>query len=125
MFGDLDDPETEISKLLAAMKTEELNADFNLKPNVRYVNLPQRFVAGEVVLTDKSGEPAPGVTVELSDGTTAVKCQTDAFGDFEFDGLKASAKYTLRVAHPGYGAVEKAVTTYADVNLGVIELQPR
>jgi Fe-S-cluster-containing dehydrogenase component len=123
-FGDLDDPSSEISTLMASMKTEELNPDFGLKPNVRYVDLPKRFIAGEVVLGDKKGEPAPAVTVELTEDATAVKCQTDNFGDFEFDGLKASRTYKLRVAHPGYGTVEKAVTTHTDVNVGVIELDP-
>jgi Fe-S-cluster-containing dehydrogenase component len=124
VFGDLDDPTSEISRLMASFKTEELNPDFGLKPNVRYVDLPKRFIAGEVVLTDKEGECAIGVKVELLDGASTVECRTDAFGDFEFDGLKASAKYTLRVAHEGYGPVEKSVITYSDLNVGAIELAP-
>jgi len=124
VFGNLDDPTSEISKLMASLKTEELNPDFGLKPNVRYVDLPKRFIAGEVVLGDKKGECAPGVKVELTDGATTMECRTDSFGDFEFDGLKASKTYTLRVTHQGYGTVEKSVVTYSDLNVGVIELDP-
>jgi len=122
VFGDLDDPASEISKLMASSKTEELNPDFKLKPNVRYVDLPKRFIAEEVVLGDKKGECAQGIKVELIDGVSTIECLTDSFGDFEFDGLTSSAKYTLRIAHEGYGTAEKPVVTYADLNVGVIEL---
>ena len=40
VFGDLDDPASEISRLIAASKTEELNPGFALKPSVRYIDLP-------------------------------------------------------------------------------------
>jgi Fe-S-cluster-containing dehydrogenase component len=124
VFGDLDDPNSEISKLMASSRTEELNPTFALKPHVKYVDLPKRFIAGEVVLADKAGECAPGVTVQLKDGTTALECQTDSFGDFEFDGLKTSQEYVIRVDHKGYKPVEKPVVTYADLNVGVVELEP-
>jgi Fe-S-cluster-containing dehydrogenase component len=124
VFGDLDDPASEISTLMASSNTEELNPDFGLNPSVRYVDLPKRFIQGEVLLSDKPGECAPGVKVQLSDGATTMECNTDSFGDFEFDGLDASKRYMLRIAHRGYGTVEKAVTTYSDLNVGVIELEP-
>jgi Fe-S-cluster-containing dehydrogenase component len=124
IFGDLDDPASEISRLTASSKTEELNPDFGLKPNVRYVNLPKRFILGEVALSDKKGECAPGIRVQLGDGAEMIECRTDSFGDFEFDGLKPSKTYTLRIAHEGYTTVEKPVVTYSDVNVGVIELVP-
>jgi hypothetical protein len=53
-----------------------------------------------------------------------MKCKTDSFGDFEFDGLRTSETYVIRIAHKGYKAVEMAVVTYSDVNVGVIELRP-
>lgn len=124
VFGDLDDPTSEISKLMASSKTEELNPDFGLEPNVRYVNLPKRFIAGEVVLRDKTSECTAGIRVQLGDGTEVFECRTDSFGDFEFDGLKPSKTYTLRVVHEGYATVEKPVVTNSDVNVGVIELDP-
>jgi len=123
VFGDLDDPESEISKLMASSKTEELNPAFALKPNVRYVDLPKRFIAGEVVLGDKKGECGTGVKVQLTDGATTTDCVTDVFGDFEFDGLAASKTYILRVSYPGYGTVERSIVTHSDINVGVIELE--
>ena len=44
--------------------------------------------------------------------------------DFEFDGLKPSKTYRLRITHGGYATVEKPVVTHSDVNVGVIELDP-
>lgn len=124
VFGDLDDPESEISQLIASSTTEELNPAFGLKPNVRYIDLPKRFIAGEVVLGDRKGECASGITVFLSSGATKLERRTDSFGDFEFDGLGASETYVLRVAHEGYAPVEKSVVAHSDVNVGVIELAP-
>jgi Fe-S-cluster-containing dehydrogenase component len=124
LFGDLDDPESELSMRMASSKIEELNPDFALKPNVMYVGLPKRFIAGEVVLGDKQDECAAGVKVFLKDGDDVRECETDSFGDFEFVGLKASKKYTVRIDHKGYRVREESVVTYSDVNMGVMELEP-
>ena len=124
VFGDLDDPTSEISRLIAASKTEELNPAFALRPSVRYIDLPKRFIAGEVVLGDKAGECGAAVTVQLKNGGATMEQQTDSFGDFEFDGLKTSETYVIRIAHKGYEPMEKTVVTYSDTNVGVIELQP-
>jgi Fe-S-cluster-containing dehydrogenase component len=123
VFGDLNDPESEISKLIKSSETEELNPDFNLNPGVRYIDLPKRFIAGEIVLGDKKGECAAGIRVYLSDGAKMIETRTDSFGDFEFDGLKPGKTYAIRVHHEGYAAVDKPVVTYSDVNLGEIELE--
>jgi len=72
---------------MKSSKPEELNPDFNLKPNVRYIDLPKRFIAGEIVLSDKKDVCAPGIKVYLSNGAKMIETQTDSFGDFEFDGL--------------------------------------
>jgi Fe-S-cluster-containing dehydrogenase component len=124
VFGDFDDPNSEISKLAASSITEELNPSFNLKPNVTYIDLPKRFIAGEILLGDHQSECAPGIKVILFDGKESLKCITDSFGDFEFDGLETNKKYTIRVEHKGYETSEQKVVTYSDLNLGVIELIP-
>jgi Fe-S-cluster-containing dehydrogenase component len=124
VFGDLDNPDSEISKLIASSKNEELNPAFKLKSNVRYIDLPKRFIAGEVVLGDNFNECAPGIKVLLSDGKKTLERKTDNFGDFEFDGLEASKKYTIRVEYKGYKTAVQEVATYSDVNIGVIELIP-
>jgi Fe-S-cluster-containing dehydrogenase component len=125
VFGDLDDPSSEISRLMSKSKTEELNPDFRLRPNVRYIDLPKIFIAGEIVLGDKTDECAAGIKVYLSDGAGMIETQTDSFGDFEFDGLKQGRTYNIRVEHKGYLAADRQVVTYSDMNLGVIELDKK
>jgi len=39
LFGDLKDPESEISKRVASYATRQIRADLGLDPGVRYQNL--------------------------------------------------------------------------------------
>jgi Fe-S-cluster-containing dehydrogenase component len=125
VFGDLDDPGGEIAKLAADPRVEELHPEFKTRPLVRYIGLPKRFVAGEVVLQDKPGECAQGVSVALSDGGLALETKTDPYGDFEFEGLQNNQAYRIRIAAEGYIAREITLTTRKDINLGEIVLQPK
>lgn len=124
LFGDLEDPKSEISAALKSAPVEELHPEFGLKPGVLYVALPKPFVAGEVVFADRKGECAKGVKVTLADGGKPVTTETDGFGDFEFKGLLPRHTYTLRIAHPGYEAKEITVRTHTDGNVGEITLEP-
>jgi Fe-S-cluster-containing dehydrogenase component len=120
-FGDLDDPNTAVAKLIASGKTEALGP-YGLEERVRYIGLPKEFVAGTVVLGDKD-ECAKGVTVTLvgSDGATATTV-TDGFGDFEFEDLPANAAFTVKIAVPGYTPREIPVKTSRSVYLGDVIL---
>ncbi len=121
-FGDMDDSNSEISKILASQNTEVLHPEYNLKPSVHYIGLPKRFIAGAVVLEDKPDECPENVAVTLSgkDGKKTVK--TDNYGDFEFEGLEADAEYTVKLEQDGYKAQELNVKTKIDVYLGDIIL---
>jgi Fe-S-cluster-containing dehydrogenase component len=125
VFGDLTDPDSEISRTMAAAKgkLEVLHPEYGLAPNVKYIGIPKRFVAGEVVFRDKKDECAVGVKVTLSskgqaDGIT----KTDNYGEFEFEGLDADKDYTLLVEHSGYRARKMKVNTKIDMYLGEILL---
>ena len=128
LFGDLDDPQSELSKALAAAgaRLEVLHPEYGLEEKVGYVGVPKAFVAGAVVFGDKD-ECAAGVTVTLEgggNGASAAKqtTQTDPFGDFEFEGLPENTSYKVKIAAPGYKAQEFAVRTGASVYLGDIVL---
>jgi Fe-S-cluster-containing dehydrogenase component len=124
LFGDLDDPSSEIAVALKSNPTEELHPEFGLGPNVLYTGLPKPFIAGEVVLADRPDACAQGVSLTLVDGGQGRTVRTDSYGDFEFDGLAPHHAYTLRVARPGYRPKEVTVRTRTDVNIGEITLEP-
>jgi len=123
VFGDAADRASPLARRLAEVKAEKLPPGTGA-PAVIYSGLPGPFIAGEVVLGDRSGEPAVGVSVTLKNGTDTLHSSTDAFGDFEFAGLESGAHYVLWIAHAGYKPREVSINSGDDCNLGSIELQP-
>jgi len=107
IFGDLDNPGSEVARLRSALPVEELQPDPTVMPLVTYLNLPARFIVGEIVFADNEEEPAAGVRVT----------------DFEFEGLGQDADYLLQIFHPGYQTLDMQVQTNTDINLGSIVLQ--
>lgn len=123
IFGDLDDPESEISKKAASENTEVLKPEFEMNPSVLYMGLPKKFIAGEVMFADKEDEAAPDVKVTLSDGSSEITTITDHFGDFEFEGLEANKSMTVKLEYKGYASQEIEVKTVKDINLGEIVME--
>jgi Fe-S-cluster-containing dehydrogenase component len=125
IFGDINDPDSAISKVIASSKgkLEVLHPEYELKPNVQYIGLPKRFIAGEVIFKDKKGECAEGVTVTLKGkGKEDKVIKTDNYGDFEFEGLESDQEYTVLLEHKGYTAKKIKARTRIDTYLGEIVL---
>ena len=123
-FGDLDDPDSEVARLVASGKTERMHPEFKLKEKVTYLGLPKRFVAGAVVFGDIR-ECAEGVAVTLKNDNEMKTIQTDNYGDFEFEGLPENVKYFITIESPQYKPVQIAVNTNNDRYLGEIVLERR
>jgi len=121
VFGDLDDPNSEISKLIASGNTEIYHPEFNLNTKVRYIDLPKRFVAGQVVYGD-TDECIENATVTLTGEGENRTVNTDGFGDFEFEGLEVDKVYSVKIEYPGYGSLELTARTTSDVYFGAIVL---
>jgi Fe-S-cluster-containing dehydrogenase component len=123
-FGDLDDPESRISKFLAENPGEPFEPDKGTQPSVKYVGLPKPLLAGTVIFGDKD-ECAGDVSVILSGPDGAGReIRTDFFGDFEIEGLDR-VKYTVQIEAAGYGSQTKEVEmTDGAVNIGEIVLNP-
>lgn len=124
VFGDLDDPQSDINAALAAAKTEDYHPEWEAAPLVKYVGIPKRFIAGEVLCQDDMGECVPDVLVTLEGDGCKLETRTDFFGDFEFDGLQKDVTYKVRIEKAGYAPQVLDVTTQRDVDLGQVVLQP-
>jgi Fe-S-cluster-containing dehydrogenase component len=122
LFGDLDDPQSEVSKRLAEGDAEVFHPEYGLKGGVWYLNMPKRFVAGSLVFGD-TDKCAGDVVVTLVGDGEKKQATSNGFGDFEFEGLDKDKEYTLEVKHPGYQDRQLAVYTKIDKYLGDIVLE--
>jgi len=122
MFGDLDDPGSEIAKMVKSANPVAMHPEFNLKEKVTYIDPPKKFVAGTVFLPEK-GEAAIGAKVTLTGNGESQAAVTDGWGDFEFEKLEDNTAYTVRIEFEGCAAKELKVKTQRDVSLGDIALE--
>ena len=122
MFGDLDDPNSEVAKLNATAKVEALHPEYGMNEKVKYIGLPKKFVAGTVIFGDID-ECAKDVTVTIAGNGTKAETKTNGFGDFEFDGLADNTEYTVKVEAAGYNAKSVKAKTMKDLYLGEIVLK--
>jgi len=122
LFGDLNDPNNEISKAWVSEKVEDLHPEFNLKPRVKYIGIPKRFIAGTVLFKDKD-RCAENARVTLKGQGKKKTVRTNNFGDFEFEGLDEAEEFTVKIEHPGYTPQSIKVKTNLDVYLGEIPLK--
>jgi len=125
IFGDLEDPKSDVSKIMASGKTEALNPEHKSKPKVCYLGVPKLFIAGSVVYGDID-ECAEGVSVTLIDKSTSKSSETSTnnFGDFEFDGLRAGT-YSVKLKCKGYATKTVHVDLKIDKCLGATKLTKR
>ncbi len=125
IFGDLEDPKSKVSKIVASGKTEALNPERKAKSRVYYLGVPKLFIAGSVVYRDVD-ECAEGVSATLTEQSTgkSIETSTNNFGDFEFDGLGAGT-YSVKFRCRGYATKTVHVDLKTDKYLGVVNLTKR
>ena len=124
IFGDLDDPESEISKFAAehSAELEDFQPIFNSDPAVKYMYLPKPFICGEVIF---EGEDIKGakVTAVCDDCGTTFTPETDFLGDFEIQGLKVNKPFTVTIEAEGCKPCVLKCRTAGSVNFGEIVLE--
>ena len=121
-FGDLNDPESEVAKLVAEKGPTSLRPEYGLKENVLYLNVPKKFVTGTVI-DKETDQCAKDVKVTLKADGVEKTVVTDTFGDFWFDGLDAKVNFTVEIEGAGYKKVTLPANTLKDVDLGEIFLE--
>lgn len=125
LFGDIEDPESEISKYIAAHKDEleQLKPELGLGPANYYRRLPKPFICGEAIC-DKCGEDVKGAKVTVkSECGCKYETVTDFLGDFEVRGLPTNKNFTVTIEAEGFKTRELTCRTMAAVNLGEIYLE--
>lgn len=123
-FGDLDDPESKISRFLAENQGEALEPEKGTQPSMRYVGLPKPHLAGTVIFGDAEDcAKDVKVTIAGADGKKR-ELQTDYFGDFAFDNLE-KVKYTLQLDAKGYESQTLEIEMSEDDHyIGEVTLRP-
>jgi len=122
IFGDINDPESEISKIITSIEPYSLHPEYNLAERVLYLNVPKMFIAGTVVHKD-TDQCAKEITVTLKNGGIIKSCITDAFGDFWFENLDSRTDYLLEIEQEGFRKISQRIHTYNDVNIGELFLE--
>jgi Fe-S-cluster-containing dehydrogenase component len=113
VFGDLDDPASDISKVIAANRVTPPAGLEGRDGNVVYLNIPTVFLAGTVYLPSALDEVAVGATVRLSceESGETWETKTNYFGDWEVEWLPKNKTIDVRIGLDGYKeAVYTAVT---------------
>jgi Fe-S-cluster-containing dehydrogenase component len=122
-FGDLEDPQSKPSRLLADGKGEALHPQWKAKPNVFYSGLPKPHVSGRVLYGDKDEWAADVVVTLLGTNGTNRQTRTDAYGEFAFDAPQEKT-CTIRFDAPGYASQSREVALEQDVShLGDVVLK--
>lgn len=107
VFGDLADPDSEISKLIAANKVTQLECLGDMGSSVVHLNIPSAFLAGTVAYPEELEEVCIGAKVAITCDETGERheMETNWAGDYEFEDLPKGKTWTVEITFPGFKPV--------------------
>ncbi len=108
VFGDLADPDSEISKLIAANRVTQLEGLGNMGSSVVHLNIPSAFLAGTVAYPEELEEVCIGAKVKITCDETGEthEMETNWAGDYEFEDLPKGMTWTVDITFPGFKPVQ-------------------
>lgn len=127
VFGDLADPDSEISKLIAANKVTQLKELGNMGSSVVHLNIPGKFLAGTVAYPEELEEVCIGAKVKVTceECGTTYETETNWAGDWEVEDLPEGKSWTVDITFPGFKPVcYKGERTDHDHYVGITYLEP-
>ena len=125
IFGDLDDPDSEISKLVASERNTQLEPLEGQDSNVKYLNVPTIFLAGTVYLPKELDEVCIGAKVKLTckDCGETWETETNYFGDWEVEWLPKDKNIEIVIEADGYKPVTYSAVTDIDHYVAITYLE--
>lgn len=123
IFGDLDDPNSEISKKIAAGKVTQLKGLEGQETNVVHLNIPGIFLSGTVYLPDDEVAIGAKVTLKCEDGRV-YETETNWSGDWIVDDLPKDLKFDIAIEMGGYETVNLSAATDKDHFVDEVTLRP-
>jgi Fe-S-cluster-containing dehydrogenase component len=125
IFGDLDDPNSDISKLIAANRVTPLEGLEGAETNVTWLNVPTVFLAGTVYYPAELEEVVIGAKVKLACKETGETWETETnyFGDWEVEFLPKNKNIDVEITFKGYKPVKCTAVTDADHYVGMTYLE--
>ncbi len=124
VFGDLDDPNSEINKVIAANRVTQLEALEGQETNVVHLNVPTVFLAGTVYYPEEMEEVCIGAKIKLSCKETGETWETETnyFGDWEVEFLPKNKTIDVEITFDGYSPVTCSAKTDSDHYVGMTYL---